>query len=162
MTSSGYIRIHRKLMDWEWYKDANTKSVFLHLLMMASYDEHQFRGETLMPGQVICGRKQLAKDLGMSEQSVRTSLNRLKSTNEITIKSTNKYSVVTIVNWAKYQFDNAESTNKSTSNLTNNQPATNHIQKGKEIKKYKNKGGAPKKGVALEDTYAMLEEWSNK
>ena len=160
MATNGYIKIHRKMTDWGWYKDANTKAMFLHLLLMASYEEHDFRGHTIRPGQVVCGRKQLAEDLGMSEQQVRTALEHLKTTNEITIKSTNKFSIVTIENWAKYQFLSSESTNKSTNNATNEQPTSNHIQEGKEGKNIR-RGRPRKNGKGLEETYAMLEEWAN-
>ena len=86
MANNGYIKLFRKMVEWEWYGDPNTKAVFLHLLLTANYRETNYRGVTLLPGQTIIGRKALAEALGMSEQNVRTSLNHLKSTTEITIK----------------------------------------------------------------------------
>ena len=165
MASNGYVKLFRKMVDWEWYGDPNTKAVFLHLLLTANYKRTRFRGVTLKPGQTIIGRKALAETLGISEQNVRTSLNHLKSTNEITIKVTNKFSVVTIVNWESYQFEDGELTNELTNELTINQPATNHTKEYKNIKN-KRKGGRAHKssGVKkeLEETYAMLEEWANE
>jgi len=134
MANNGYIKLYRKMTEWGWYKDANTKAVFLHLLLTANYKETEYMGVTIHPGQTVVGRKALAETLGLSEQKIRTALTRLKSTNEITIKTTNKFSVVTVVNWASYQFDDDESTNKSTSNLTINQPTTNHTIRKKEGK----------------------------
>ena len=142
MSSNGYVKLFRKMVDWEWYGDPNTKAVFLHLLLTANYKRTRFRGVTLKPGQTIIGRKALAETLGMSEQNVRTSLNHLKSTNEITIKVTNRFSVVTIVNWESYQFEDGELTNELTNNLTINQPATNHTIRKKESKN-KRKGVNP-------------------
>ena len=161
MTSNGYIKLHRKLLNWEWYKDANTTRVFLHLLLIANYGESRYQGVEIHPGQAVIGRKTLADALGMSEQNVRTALTHLKSTSEITIKSTNKFSVVTIVNWALYQSTDEESTNESTNNLTNDQPATNHTIRNKEDKE-DIKGGRPRrKRGSLEETYAMMEAWAN-
>lgn len=136
---TGYIKLHRKMTEWGWYSDPNTFRVFMHLLLIASYEENEFRGQKIMPGEAVVGRKQLAKDLCMSEQSVRTALSHLKSTNEITTRTTNKFTVVTIVNWGKYQCD-VDGTNQQTNQQanqpsTNNQPTTNHTQ---EIKKYRN------------------------
>jgi len=74
-------------------------------------------GKTIKRGQLVAGRLELSKNTGISEQSIRTSLVKLKSTSEITIKTTNKYSVISINNYDEYQ----QSTNK----LTNNQPTTN-------------------------------------
>ena len=96
---NGYIKLHRKIKDWEWYKDPITKAVFLELLLRANYHEGRYEGIELQPGQAIFGRKELADCLGITEQNVRTSIKRLKSTKELTTKSTN--------------------------NLTNDQPTTN-------------------------------------
>ena len=161
MTSNGYIKLHRKLLNWGWYKDQNTMVVFLHLLLTANFAESEYMGEKIFPGQVVIGRKSLARALGMSEQNVRTALNHLKSTNEITIKSTNKFSIVTIVNWALYQINDGKVTNKPTNNLTNDQPATNHTIKNKESKNIYGGRTPRKKKNDLEETYAMMEEWAN-
>ena len=74
----------------------------------------------------------LAANTGLSRQQVRTALNKLVLTNEITIKSTNRFSLVTIENWSSYQFENETSTNKSTNKSTNNQPHLKNDKKYKE------------------------------
>lgn len=159
MARNGYIKLHRKITEWGWYHDANTFRVFIHLLIMASYDEHGFRGHELKPGQVVCGRKQLAKDLRLSEQEIRTSLNHLKSTNEITIKTTNKFSIITIENWGKFQGQELEDNQQI--NQQANQQSTNK-QPHRRNKEYKNiRGRAPNKASELENFYAMTEEWAN-
>lgn len=136
----GYVKLHRKFTKWGWYSDVNTKAVFLHLLLTASWEECEYRGYKIKPGQVVTGRKLLKKELKLSEQEIRTALEHLKSTNEITIKSTNKFSIITIENWGKYQLGKSKSTSKLTSKSTNDQPASNHI---KESKEYKEVGGQP-------------------
>lgn len=134
MTSNGYIKLHRKLLDWGWYKDPNTKAVFLHLLLTANYTESEYMGVKIHPGQTVIGRKALAKTLGMSERNVRTALTHLKMTNEVTIKVTNKFSVVTIVGWEKYQLDDEQPTNKLTNKMANNRPASDHTIRKEESK----------------------------
>ena len=119
---NGYIKVHRGMLDWEWYADANTKAVFLHLLLTARHNTGSFRGYPLNPGDVVTGLYALSEALDLSVQSVRTALNHLKSTNEITIKATNKFSVVTLVNWEKYQ------TVDDDANKQNNTPSTNDQQ----------------------------------
>jgi len=99
----GYIHIHRKMTQWEWYSDANTFRVFIHLLINASYEDNPWQGFLIKRGQVVTGRKRLAKELNLSERQIRTSLNRLKTTNEIAIKTTNKFSIITICKYADYQ-----------------------------------------------------------
>lgn len=127
--SSGWIKLHRKMVKWEWYDDANTFRLFVHLLIMANHKETKWRGLTIPRGQLLTGRKLLAAELGISEQSVRTSLARLKSTSEITIKSTNKFSVITVCNYCEYQRDeredNQQNNQQANQQSTNNQPTTN-------------------------------------
>lgn len=135
----GWLKLHRKILEWEWFKDANTLMVFIYLLCHAQWHDGRYMGHYLRAGQLVCGRKQIAKDLGISEQSVRTAIKHLKTTNEITIKSTNKFSIVTIENWAVYQGDDEEANQQinqqANQQLTNNQPTTNHIQEYKKERK---------------------------
>lgn len=125
----GFIKIHRGLLEWGWYKDANTMRVFMDILLNANYHDGEYMGHPVKAGQCVVGRKALAERLGISEQSVRTALSHLKSTGEITIKSTNKFSIVTIENWGKYQIQeersNQQSNQQANQQLTNNQPTTN-------------------------------------
>ena len=132
---SGWIKLHRKTLEWEWWDDHNTSRLFFTLLMMANHGETKWRGIELKSGQLVTGRDQLSQKSGLSPQSVRTSLNKLKSTNEITIKSTNKFSIISITNWGLHQHDNQQSNQQ----LTNNQPATNQqLTTSKNVKNEKN------------------------
>lgn len=99
----GWIKLHKSLIDWAWYSDPNTKVVFLHLLLIANYEPSEYMGETIQRGEAVFGRKEMGAILGLSEQQVRTAIDHLKSTKEITIRSTKKYSVATLVNYSKYQ-----------------------------------------------------------
>ncbi|MCI6265829.1 MAG: DnaD domain protein [Erysipelotrichaceae bacterium] len=115
--NSGFIVIHRKILDWEWYGDTNTVRLFIHCLLKANWENKQWQGIEIKRGSFVTGRKILAKETGLSEQQVRTSLNKLISTNEITKRTTNKYTVLTINNYCKYQDYNQQ--------ITNNQPTNN-------------------------------------
>ncbi len=132
----GYIKLHRKFTKWEWYHDPNTARVFLHLLLTASWEECEYHGYKIKPGQVVTGRKKLAKELKLSEKAIRTALDHLKSTNEVAIKTTNRFSIITIVNWRKYQLGESERANKRASKTANKGPAKG--PKGATLKKEKN------------------------
>ena len=106
MTNEGYIKLYRKMTKWGWYKDNNTKCVFLHLLFMACYEPYYTAGMYLQPGQIVTTFREISEQTGISVQSVRTAINRLKSTNEITIFSTPKNSLITVNNYSDYQGDN--------------------------------------------------------
>lgn len=160
MTSNGYIKLHRKLADWGWYKDANTMRVFMHLLITANYTETEYMGETIHPGETVIGRRSLASALGMSEKNVRTALKHLKSTNEVAIRTTNKFSVVTIVNWELYQVNDGNVANKTANKVASEWPASGHTIRNKESKNIYGGRAPRKKKNSLDDTYAMLEDWA--
>lgn len=132
-----WFKIYRKIIDWEWFSCPYTLKVFIYLLSVANYKKKNWRGLELQPGDVITGRKQLALSLDMSEQKIRTILERLKSTNEITIKTSPQGSVIHIVRYAMYQISTNESTNEQP---TNNQQTTNEqplLKKDRKIERNK-------------------------
>lgn len=101
----GYIRVDRKILDWEWYKDNNTKNLFFHLLLKANWKDGNFMGNTIPRGTFVTSLQKLATETGMSIREIRTALEHLKTTGEVTCKTTNRYSMVTITNYEYYQAD---------------------------------------------------------
>lgn len=129
----GHIQIHRQLLSWEWYADITVRLTFIHLLIIANWEDKEWKGMTIKRGQIVVGRKKLSKEIGISEQQLRTSLLKLKSTSEITIKSTNRFSVVTLVKYNDYQYLKKKSTNKKTDQQpTDNQQITTTKERKKE------------------------------
>lgn len=121
----GWISLYRKFTEWEWYTDANTMRVFLHLLLKANHKDGNWQGKTIKRGQVVTGRKSLSNELKISEQAIRTSLNKLKITNEITIETTNKFSIITIEKYDVYQDSQKENNQQKDQQATNEQPTSN-------------------------------------
>ena len=70
----GWISLYRKFMNWQWYKNSNVKSVFIHLLLSANHKDEEWNGKTIKRGQVITSREHLAVATGLSIQQVRTCL----------------------------------------------------------------------------------------
>ena len=91
------------MIDWEWYDDINTKVLFLHCLFKANHKDKKYRGTVVKRGTFLTGRELLAQETGLSVRQIRTSLSKLKSTNELAIKSSSKGSVVEVVNYSKHQ-----------------------------------------------------------
>lgn len=124
--SEGWIKLHRKLSESSFKDRPLIFALFVDLLLNANHEEKKIiwnKEEMVVgAGQLITGRKTLSKRTGISEQSVRSALNTLKSTNTITIKVTSKFSIISILNWSRYQ---GQLTSTPTIEPTNNQPATN-------------------------------------
>ncbi|SHI23741.1 hypothetical protein SAMN02745823_03835 [Sporobacter termitidis DSM 10068] len=121
----GYVKLHRALLKWEWWDDQNTTRLWITLLLLASFRQTRWHGQTILPGQIITSLSSLGKSSGLSVQSVRTSLSRLKSTGEITCESTSRFTVVTIAKWDKFQVDDDEPASGKTNETTINQQASN-------------------------------------
>jgi hypothetical protein len=141
--STGWIKLHRKIIDWQWFNDCKTFSLFVYLLLSANHEPKKWRDIEVNRGQLVTGLHKLKAHTGISIQSIRTSLERLKSTNEITIKSTSQYSIITICNYNTYQDDDRDD-NKQNNKLgnkpvTNDQQTINNKQECKELKEEKKK-----------------------
>lgn len=99
----GFIKIHRKILNWEWYSDINTTRIFFHLLLTANFKPNKWHGHDIARGQLITSLANLAKSTSLSVRSVRTSLTKLKTTQELTIKTTKTFSLITLTNYDLYQ-----------------------------------------------------------
>ena len=140
----GWIKLHRKLLDWQWYDDTTIVRVFLHLLLKANFDTKGWHDISIERGQLVTSIKNLAAETHLSAMQIRRALTQLQKTKEITIETTNKYTIITICNYAKYQcFDSGEQ--QTNNNQTTNEQQTNNNQTTttkeiKNIKKEKNVG----------------------
>mgnify|MGYP003113638251 CR=1 FL=1 len=127
----GWVKIHRQLLSWEWYDDTNTFRLFMHLLLKANHKDKRYRGKVVKAGSLLTGRELLSSETGLSIQQIRTSISRLKSTNEITIKTSKQGSVIQVVKYSKYQI--------VTNKVTNSQPTANQqLTTNKNVKNEKN------------------------
>lgn len=88
MTNKGWIKLHRQILDWEWSDEPAMVALFVHLLLMANSDEGwKYRGVTLKAGQLITSIANLSKATGITIKALRTRLERLVSTGEISVES---------------------------------------------------------------------------
>jgi len=120
----GYVPLYRKFKEWEWYDEANTMRLFIHCLITANHKDNKWRGITVKKGSFITSIGNLAHDLKLTKQNIRTALKNLQSTNEITVKTTHHYTVINVVNWAKYAIGNNQS-NTPTNTQSNKQVTSN-------------------------------------
>ena len=150
----GWIKIHRKMLDWEWYDDINVWKIFMHCLLTANFKDKKWHGITIKRGSFITSSIKLAKEVCLGRQQTRTAVAKLKSTSEITIKTTSKYTEITVNNYDSYQQSNQQSNQR----VTSNQPADNQrvttTKEGKEGKKDKNN----KAPVVKRKKYSSLKD----
>jgi hypothetical protein len=117
--NTGYVKLWRKTLKSPVWQNPKLFRFWAWCLMKASHKERValvgFQKVPLVPGQFIFGRKKAAAETGLSEKSVRTCLECLKTLENVTIKTASKYSILTVVNWDFYQEYQTEGASKRAS-----------------------------------------------
>jgi len=131
-----YVPIFRSLLGHRYMKDAAKLQFWVWCLLKATYQEHKIlvgnKTVVLHPGQFVFGRKAAAKELGTTEQKIRTLLNFFSSQEEqkLTIESTKQFSVITVIEYASYVDKAKKANQRFNQQPTNGQPTPNHKQEG--------------------------------
>tara|TARA_R100000951_G_scaffold116724_1_gene130158 strand:- start:7786 stop:8646 length:861 start_codon:yes stop_codon:yes gene_type:complete len=113
--NGNFIKLYRKFINWEWYTSNNEKAVFLHLLILSSWEDQRYKGIEIKRGQCYISISQISRELGLTNQNVRTAIKKLTLTRELTHHTERGKSIFTIVSYNDYQTTNKE-TNKSLTN----------------------------------------------
>jgi len=132
----GYVRDYRSTVNWEWFTDVNTAHLWEYIRLRVNYEPSRFRGIEIRRGEMLESMATIAARTGMSVQSVRTAISHLKSTGEITCKSTRYGMLICAVKYAFFQGGadepNTQTARKKTLPLTQKQQGSN-----KEVTTYK-------------------------
>ena len=134
----GYIKLYRQIMKWEWYDDANTFRLFIHLLLKANYEDAQWRGLKIKRGQLFTSIGHLSHELKISNKAIRIALDKLIKTKEVASKGASNGTMITICKYDSYQSSfNEEGQTKGQTRgkrgATNNNNNNNKEKKNKEI-----------------------------
>lgn len=152
----GWICLHRKIIEWEWYTDIPVRILFEHLLLTANHDNNNWRGVEIKRGQKITSIKHLSDETGLTEQQVRTAIKKLKSTGEITSKTTNKYSLITVVKYSDYQ-DKDKDSNKQNNKQDSKQITINQQTNNKQITTNNNDNNVTMKTMKQDSIQSAIE-----
>ena len=129
--TSGWITLHRKILEWEWFDNQNAFRLFIIILLLANWKDKMWRGIEIKRGQLLTSLETLVKISGLSFQQVRSAISNMQKTKEITIKTTNKNTLITILKYNDYQiidFENNKLNNKQITSETTNEQQTNNKQ----------------------------------
>ncbi|WP_027399078.1 hypothetical protein [Anaerovorax odorimutans] len=139
LLEKGFIKVWRSLIKWEWYSDINTTRLFIHLLLTVNYETSKWQGNVIKRGERITTIANLSQETGLTQKQIRGSLDKLKKTGEITSKGTNKFTLITVENYSRYQDvyeqDGEQKANKSKRKGQQGFNQRQQIKKEKEIKK---------------------------
>lgn len=109
--SEGFIKIYRSMEKWQWKDIPEMVALWVEILLKANFAEREYHGETFEAGSFPTSIEKLAAATGLTSRTVRTCLDRFRKTGEISVKSTNKGTKITVINWALYQGCDEEVTN---------------------------------------------------
>lgn len=166
----GFIFLFRSFKEWRWFKDIKVRSVFELCLLNANVKDKEWMGIIVPKGSFVTSLEHLSYENGTTIQETRTALKKLVSTGEISVKSTNKFTQITVNNWSKFQSNPSKLTNKqqTTNNQStiNQQTTNNQLTTTKQVNKLiskqvnKNIGaGAPSSGdILLPSPSPFLED----
>lgn len=134
MLDTGWVKLHRSLLNWEWYDDINTKTVFLHLLLTVSIEDSKWHGITIPRGSRIASYAKIAEETKLSVKEVRTAINHLERTNEVARVADPNFTVFTIKNYDRFQGRANDSANEG---QTRGKARANEGQQYKKVKEDK-------------------------
>jgi DNA-binding transcriptional MerR regulator len=134
---SGWVKIHRQFLNWEWFNKSEAVHLFMYLLLKANHAQGTWQGNTINKGQFITSYGKISSDTGISIQTIRTLLKKLEKTNEINTQTTNKFTIITICKYETYQSEEIPTNKQLTSNqqTTNKQLTTNKNNKEEKERK---------------------------
>ncbi len=133
----GYIKLWRKIIDGGWLKNHKLWVFWSWCLVKASHKECDLvvgcQQVHLMPGDFVFGLNKASEELDMSVRSIRTIIDFLRNSQNMTIKTTNKYSVISITNWGIYQSEEIQNDNQNDKRPTNDRQQTRMYKNEKNI-----------------------------
>lgn len=121
----GWIKFHRKTLDNPIVmKDSAHFAVWSYLLLNATHTElpAMFKGKriVLQPGQLITGCISISDKLKLNESKVRRVLNDFQNDGQIDRQTSNKNSLISILNWEMYQKSDEQNAIQNDKQVTDN------------------------------------------
>jgi len=100
---SGWIKLHRSLLEWDWYGDINATRLLIHLLLSVNYEDKKWRGQDVKAGSIILSWETLSKAVGLSVKQCRTAMQKLENSGEVARQRADQWQVITLCKWDKLQ-----------------------------------------------------------
>ena len=132
---NGWIKLHRKILDWEWFSSPTTLSLFINFLFKANINDKKWRGMVIKRGQFVTSRSTICAESGLTPREYRTAIKRLVECGAILTETTNAFTLVTICNYESYQQQEVMSDQQKTNERpTSDQQKTNERPQLKNIR----------------------------
>lgn len=163
----GWIKLHRKMREWQHYSEPSVVLVFLDILFSANTKTTIIKGDELKPGQTNISIDSICENTGLSRNTVRAAIKRLVDTGEIERTQKNTWVLTTINNFDKYQgprrgskIDHTESKRGSKNDPQGGQNLTmrgSKIDPEQEYKEYKEIDGGGERARVREEAMSEIK-----
>ncbi len=125
---NGWVKLHRSILDWEWFDDPNTFRVFIYLILKANVEDKKWRGKLIKRGSLFTSLDTISKEMNLTINKLRTSLKKLETTGQITSEGCSTGRIITILSYEKHQNNNKRVTSETTSEPTSETTSENSEQ----------------------------------
>lgn len=132
-----FIKLFRSLLDWEWYDDMKVTRLFIHLLLKANFKDSLWRWIEIKRWENLTTLSLLSQETWLTVRELRTCINKLKKTNEITVKSTSSFSIIKLNNFDKYQTEDTQKDKQETNKRQSRDKRETYKEERKERKEEK-------------------------
>ncbi|MBQ1223333.1 MAG: hypothetical protein IIX84_03510, partial [Oscillospiraceae bacterium] len=96
MLKNGFVKLHRKLLDWRWYDDPVTFKVFVHLLLTVNLEDDHWHEISVPKGSRVTSYPKLSQETKLTIQQIRTALKHLESTGDSTVHSMTRHQLLRV------------------------------------------------------------------
>lgn len=138
----GYVKIYRSLEGKGYYKKSEYVHLWVHLIMKATYQSKEYlfnnKIEYLKAGQFITGRKSLVNETGINRSKIERILKCFEIEHQIEQQTTNKFRIISILNWNAYQQSEQQNEQPASSQRAASEQPVSTNNKDKKDKKDKN------------------------
>ena len=102
-TNTGWVRLYRSTLGWEWFDDPLTLQLWVVCLLKANYTPTRWQGIEIERGSFVTSVDGLCTATKQTTRQIRTRLARLQASGEISVRATNHKSIITICKFDTYQ-----------------------------------------------------------
>ena len=159
--NNGWLKLYRKITESSVFDNPELLKVWIWCLCKATHrSREQIVGRqiiTLEEGQFVFGRKAASEQLKMNESAVYRHIKMLEALNMISIKTNNKFSLITIEKWTCYQGYDDDSEQQMNSKRTADEQQMNSKRTANEQQVNTNKNDKNDKN----DKNVRMEEYKN-
>lgn len=103
MGKGNWIKLHRSLIEWEWWDDHNATRLLVCLLLSVNYEDKRWKGVLIKAGSMVLSWDTLSSKSGLTVKQCRIAMKKLEGAGEVAREVTNRFQLVTLAKWEKLQ-----------------------------------------------------------